>query len=83
MEEDTGVGNFFGVTNSPKKQKVLTASMKRDRDISKQKIKQLLRKLKDEDDINTKNFNFRLGSYVEYGSEIQLLHVDSGCYVQG
>jgi hypothetical protein len=60
-----------------------TATMKRERDNFKLKIRQLMRKLKDENDLNDKQYKFKAGNYVEYGAEIQLLHVDSGCFVQG
>jgi hypothetical protein len=56
--------------------------MKRDRDAFKMKLKQLERKLRDEEYQNQKQFKFKQGEYVEYGNTIMLLHVDSECFVQ-
>jgi hypothetical protein len=61
----------------------MTKTIKKDIEMYKQKIKQLERKLIDEENLNSKTFNFRKGEYVEYGHIIQLMHVDSGCFIQG
>ena len=82
QEEETGVGTFFASRQDGKKEKVQTATMKRERDNFKLKIRQLLRKLKDENEINEKTYKFKAGKYVEYGADVQLLHVDSGSFVQ-
>lgn len=57
--------------------------MKLDKEMQKLKIKQLERKLRDEEAINMRTFNFKKGAYVEYGNTIQLLHVQSQCFIQG
>ena len=60
----------------------MSAGMKKDRDNFKKKLQQLERKLKEEEAQNQKIFNMRKGEFVEYGNEIQLLHVDSNCFMQ-
>jgi hypothetical protein len=72
--------SFFGNAG---KAKISTMSdnMRKDRDNFKKKLQQLERKLKDEELTNMKIFNMRKGEFVVYGSEIQLLHVDSNCFL--
>ena len=60
----------------------MTAGMKKDRDNFKKRLQQLERKLKDEDAQNQKICITRRGEFVAYGNELQLLHVDSNCYMQ-
>lgn len=59
----------------------MSSAMKKDRDNFIKKLQQLERKLKEEEDQNGNNFNNKKGNFVEYGNEIQLLHVDSNCFM--
>lgn len=56
--------------------------MKLERENFKKKLSQLERKLKEEEIQNQKQYNLRKGEFVEYGNEIQLLHVDSNCFLE-
>ena len=69
-EEDSGVGNFYGARKKKSRTKILTKNMKADRDLFRIKLKSLERKLKDEEILNQKTFNFKQGHYVEYGNII-------------
>lgn len=83
IEEENTSFNFNGVSGqAPVKTKVMNPGMKKDRDTYRKKLKVLERKLKDEEIQNNKIFNMRRGEYVQYGNIIQLLHVDSNCFVQ-
>lgn len=81
-DEGPEVGNFYGI-QKPKRTRLLNKNMKLDKEMQKLKIKQLERKLRDEEAINMRTFNFKKGAYVEYGNTIQLLHVQSQCFIQG
>ena len=74
--------SFFGLNKNSSKVNTMNAGMKKDRDNFKKKLQQLERKLKEEEGQNQKALNMRRGEFVEYGNEIQLLHVDSQCYMQ-
>jgi len=74
--------SFFGLNKNSGKRSAMSAGMKKDRDNFKKKLQQLERKLKEEEGQNQKALNMRRGEFVEYGNEIQLLHVDSQCYMQ-
>lgn len=56
--------------------------MKLERENFKKKLSQLERKLKEEEIQNQKQYILRKGEFVEYGNEIQLLHVDSNCFLE-
>ena len=75
---------FFGNGQNLGSNKLASVStaLKRDRDNYKKKLKQLERKVKEEEVQNKKIFNMRKGEFVEYGNELQLLHVDSHCFLQ-
>lgn len=61
---------------------MLNPSRKKDRDTFKKKLAQLERKLREEENQNNRTFEARKGEIVEYGHEIQLLHLDSLKYLQ-
>ena len=81
-EGNMSMSSFFG-SKKPKNQRSMNAGMKQDRENFLKKLKGLERKLKEEEATNQKSFRMRLGEFVEYGNEIQLLHVDSGCFIEG
>ena len=60
---------------------VFNLGKKKERDIFKKKLKQLERKLNEEEIQNMRFYTSRLGHLVMYGHEIQLLHVDSNCFL--
>lgn len=62
--------------------RTLSAGMKKDRDNYKKKIQVLEKKLMDEEVQNQRIIQSRKGEFVEYGNIIQLLHVESQCYIQ-
>jgi hypothetical protein len=47
----------------------------------KKKLETLKKKMMDEQDSNSKLVERRKGEHVQYGSEIQLFHIDSQTYV--
>lgn len=47
----------------------------------KKKLAQLKKKMTDEEETNRKLVERRTGEYVTYGSEIQMLHIDSESYL--
>jgi hypothetical protein len=79
-EDHASQTSFFG---APPVARALSQQMKRDRDHYKRKVQALERKMKDEAVQNKKSFLVRMGEYVEYGNEIQLLHVDTESFVRG
>ena len=60
----------------------MNAGMKRDMENYKKKIQQLYKKLQEEEIQNQRSYSMRKGEFVEYGNEIQLLHVNSNCFIQ-
>lgn len=61
----------------------MNIQMKRDREHFKHKLMSLERKLKDEEDQNNTTIKMYRSRMVEYGNTIQLLHVQSQCFVGG
>lgn len=60
----------------------MPAGMKDDKNEQKKKLEALEAKLKDEEESNDMTFRRKLGGFVEYGNSLQLLHVDSNCFMQ-
>ena len=59
----------------------MSPAMKKDRDNHKRKIQTLEKKLKDEDFQNRRIIQNKKGEFVEYGNIIQIMHVQSQCYI--
>lgn len=61
----------------------MSQASKKDKESFIKKLQGLDKKINEENRQNDKNLAMRKGEYVEYGNEVQLLHVDSGCYLSG
>jgi hypothetical protein len=73
--------SFFGQAANMD-QRALPASQKQDKEAFKVKLTQYERKLREEETQAQRYIAGRMGEIVEYGNDIQLLHVDSGKYLQ-
>lgn len=62
--------------------KKMSVAQRKDKESSIRKLQTLDNKINEENKQNAKNLAIRKGEFVEYGNEVQLLHVDSGCYLR-